>query len=57
MQSSSSVVLFTVDCLRADHVGCYGYERPTTPHIDALADDAAYFAHSYANSLVAQERA
>lgn len=50
MQTPPSVVLFTVDCLRADHVGCYGYERPTTPHVDALADDATPFAHSYANS-------
>ena len=50
MKTPPSVGLFTVDCLRADHVGCYGYERPTTPHIDALANDATCFAHSYANS-------
>jgi arylsulfatase A-like enzyme len=50
MGIAPSVVLFTVDCLRADHVGCYGYERPTTPHIDVLADEATRFEHSYANS-------
>jgi arylsulfatase A-like enzyme len=32
-----SLVLVTVDCLRADHCGLYGYSRPTTPFLDALA--------------------
>jgi arylsulfatase A-like enzyme len=32
-----SVILVTVDCLRADHVGFLGYERPTTPFLDTLA--------------------
>ena len=32
-----SVLLISIDMLRADHVSCYGYERPTTPAIDALA--------------------
>ena len=50
MNPPSSVVLITVDCLRADHLGCYGYDRPTTPYIDAFANDATVFDHSYANS-------
>jgi len=37
------IVLISIDCLRADHVGAYGYERDTTPHIDAFADDAVLF--------------
>ncbi len=43
------IVLVTVDALRADHVSAYGYGRPTTPSLDALARatdgvrfDAAY---------------
>ena len=32
-----NVILLTVDCLRADHMGCLGYQRPTTPNIDSLA--------------------
>ncbi len=44
-----SVVLLTVDCLRADHVGCYGYERPTTPNIDTFADEATVFEYGYSN--------
>ncbi len=32
-----NVILFTADSLRADHLGCYGYQRDTSPHIDMLA--------------------
>ena len=32
-----NLLLVTIDCLRADHVGAYGYPRPTTPTSDALA--------------------
>lgn len=45
----SNVVLVTVDSLRADHVGHYGYERDTTPTVDALATDGASF-DAYANA-------
>ena len=38
-EKRSSVVLISIDCLRADHVGAYGYHRDTTPHIDAFAKD------------------
>ncbi len=33
----SNVLLVIVDTMRSDHLGCYGYARPTTPHIDSLA--------------------
>ncbi len=36
-----SLVLVTVDCLRADHVGFNGYPRPVTPFLDSLAKDSA----------------
>ncbi len=42
------VLLITVDALRADHVGAYGYPRPTTPNLDALAASSARFTHAYA---------
>ena len=32
-----NVVLISVDTLRADHLGAYGYARPTSPNVDALA--------------------
>jgi len=32
-----NVLVISVDTLRADHLGVYGYARPTSPHVDALA--------------------
>jgi arylsulfatase A-like enzyme len=41
------VLLISVDALRADHVSVYGYPRPTTPNLDALAREGAVFEHAY----------
>ncbi len=38
-----SLVLITVDCLRADHCGFHGYSRPTTPFLDRLAAESFVF--------------
>lgn len=48
--SGHGVILISIDTLRADHVGCLGYDRPTTPHIDALAGEGALFERVYASS-------
>lgn len=32
-----NIVLIVIDTLRPDRLGCYGYDRPTSPHLDALA--------------------
>ncbi len=48
--SRPNVLLVTVDTLRADHLGCYGYDRPTSPAIDTLADDGITFSHCIAAS-------
>ncbi len=37
------VLLITVDTLRADHMGCYGYGRDTTPFVDGLAEEGVLF--------------
>lgn len=37
------VVLVVLDTARADHLGCYGYERPTSPRLDALAGEGVRF--------------
>src|SRR6266581_1364354 len=42
-----NVVIITIDTLRADHLGCYGYGQIRTPNIDALASESARFEHSY----------
>jgi len=44
------VILFLVDTLRADHLGCYGYERDTSPALDALAADGVVFDQCQAQS-------
>jgi len=45
--AAPNVVVITIDTLRADHLGCYGYEQIKTPHIDALAADGVRFARAY----------
>jgi arylsulfatase A-like enzyme len=40
MPTKRSVILVTVDCLRADHTGFMGYARPTTPFLDTLAAES-----------------
>lgn len=45
--SPLSVLLVTIDTLRADHVGAYGYPRPTTPNLDRFAARARRFSHAY----------
>jgi arylsulfatase len=42
-----SVLLITIDTLRADHLGAYGYRRPTSPRIDAFARRATVFDQAY----------
>jgi len=40
------VVLISLDTCRADYLSCYGYGRPTTPNIDALARQGYLFSHA-----------
>ena len=40
VREQKSLVLVTVDCLRADHCGFNGYSRPTTPFLDSLAAES-----------------
>jgi arylsulfatase A-like enzyme len=39
------VLLVVIDTQRADHLSCYGYARPTSPTIDALAKEGVLFEH------------
>ncbi len=48
--SRPNIVLISIDTLRADHLGCYGYFRETSPAMDALARDGALFSRTYASS-------
>lgn len=42
-----NVFLVTVDTLRSDHVGCYGYSGVKTPAMDGLARDGIRFANAF----------
>ena len=43
-----NVLLIGVDTLRADHLGAWGYPRPTSPHLDALAGEGVRFERAIA---------
>ena len=38
-----NLVFISIDTLRADHLGCYGYRRNTSPNIDAFAKNNIVF--------------
>jgi arylsulfatase A-like enzyme len=44
------VILISLDTLRADHLGSYGYPRPTSPSIDALAEQGVLFERAYSHA-------
>lgn len=58
MQAASStskhcplnIILVSIDTLRADHLGCYGYARSTSPFIDSLARRGVRFNKAFANA-------
>ena len=45
-----NVIFIVIDTLRADHLGCYGYARNTTPNIDKLANESILFKNVIAPS-------
>lgn len=48
--SDLNVLFFTLDTTRADHIGCYGYPRISTPNIDLLANEGILFQNATAQS-------
>lgn len=45
--SGAPVIIISIDTLRADRVGAYGYDAARTPHIDALAREGVLFRNAY----------
>ena len=41
-----NVILISIDTCRADHLGCYGYNRDTSPNIDRVASGGVVFDHA-----------
>ncbi|MEZ4649981.1 MAG: sulfatase [Candidatus Eisenbacteria bacterium] len=46
-QPHPNLLFIVVDTLRKDHLGCYGYDRPTSPVIDELASTGIRFETAY----------
>ena len=49
-QPPKGIILISLDTLRADHLGSYGYHRDTSPHIDALAKESILFENAVVQS-------
>jgi arylsulfatase A-like enzyme len=47
-----SIVVVTIDTLRADHLGSYGYFRDTSPGLDRFAHEALVFENAYSTAAV-----
>jgi arylsulfatase A-like enzyme len=45
-----AVVFVSIDTLRPDHLGCYGYSRPTSPEIDRFREEAVLFTQAVAHA-------
>ncbi len=48
--SKRNVILITVDTLRADHLGAYGYARNTSPNVDRFAKEGILFRYAFSNA-------
>jgi arylsulfatase A-like enzyme len=49
-QRRPNILLISIDSLRADHLGCYGWRRDTSPRIDALAASGVRFTNAWATT-------
>ena len=52
VSSKPSIIWIMCDSLRADHLGCYGYPRNTSPNIDRFAKDGTLFNRAIAQASI-----
>jgi len=50
LQGRPDIYIILLDACRPDHLGLYGYARPTSANLDRLAEDAVVFENAYANA-------
>jgi arylsulfatase A-like enzyme len=48
MKQKPNILLIVMDAVRADHLSCYGYKRPTTPFLEEMAADGVIFDNAFA---------
>ena len=48
--NQTNIILISLDTVRPDHLGCYGYQRNTSPAIDRLAADGVLFRNAYSTT-------
>lgn len=53
--SDLNVLFVSIDTLRADHLGAYGYSKETSPFIDALARESMLFENGWAHAPATRE--
>lgn len=46
----AGLILISIDTLRADRLGCYGYDKETSPILDGIAKESVLFTQVYSNS-------
>ena len=46
-----TIILISIDTIRADHLGCYGNRKVKTPNLDRLAAEGVRFTNVYADGL------
>ncbi|HUU00375.1 MAG TPA: sulfatase [Myxococcota bacterium] len=50
IERGKPIIWVVIDALRPNHLGCYGYHRPTSPALDRFADQGLVFTRFFANS-------
>lgn len=48
----TNVIMISLDILRSDHLGAYGYQKGTSPQIDMLASQSVLFENAIAHSYL-----
>ncbi|MEM8934698.1 MAG: sulfatase-like hydrolase/transferase, partial [Acidobacteriota bacterium] len=46
------LLIVSLDTVRADRLGLYGYDRPTSPHLDALAAGSVVFDQAITQAVI-----
>jgi arylsulfatase A-like enzyme len=49
-EKPTNIILISLDTVRPDHLGCYGYPRNTSPALDRLASDGVFFKNTYSTT-------